>query len=227
MPMEHRAAARESDAVLGLIKRPIGSSSHLERGCHGTGHVRPKCDGAPDQAGNLLRVGPPIAASSGLRQSKKGGRRRHDICSTLGWYYTVFDTRADRAASPRYTLPMEKPKVVSAAEWQAARDALLVAEKEATHALDAVAAQRRRLPMVKIEQTYVFDSPTGKKGLAIRSKAERSSLSTVHGQRTRQVLPRLHQGHEQRAHSSIECSCCARRKLGDRVKHASCADRGI
>lgn len=61
---------------------------------------------------------------------------------------------------------MEKPKIVSAAEWQAARDALLVAEKEATHALDALAAQRRRLPMVKFEQTYVFESPAGKKSLA-------------------------------------------------------------
>ena len=60
---------------------------------------------------------------------------------------------------------MEKPNIVSAAAWQAARDALLVAEKAATHALDAVAAQRRRLPMVQFEQAYRFDSPTGPKSL--------------------------------------------------------------
>ena len=35
---------------------------------------------------------------------------------------------------------MEKPPVVSAAEWQRARDELLVAEKEATRAQDAIAA---------------------------------------------------------------------------------------
>lgn len=60
---------------------------------------------------------------------------------------------------------MEKPKIVSASEWQAASDALLVAEKQATRALDAVAAQRRRLPMVKFEQNYQFDSPSGQTSL--------------------------------------------------------------
>ncbi len=44
---------------------------------------------------------------------------------------------------------MDKPPVVSAGEWQQARDELLTAEKEATRALDAIAARRRRLPMVR------------------------------------------------------------------------------
>ena len=39
---------------------------------------------------------------------------------------------------------MAKPEVVSAKEWQQARDELLTAEKEATRALDALAASRRR-----------------------------------------------------------------------------------
>ncbi len=56
---------------------------------------------------------------------------------------------------------MNLPPVVSPAEWQAARDALLVKEKEATRARDALAAERRRLPMVKIEKDYVFDGPNG------------------------------------------------------------------
>ena len=60
---------------------------------------------------------------------------------------------------------MEKPKSVSAEEWQQARDELLVAEKEATRTLDAIAARRRRLPMVKLENTYIFDTPVGKKTL--------------------------------------------------------------
>lgn len=60
---------------------------------------------------------------------------------------------------------MEKPKVVSPEAWQRARDELLEAEKEATRALDALAARRRRLPMVKFGDGYVFDTPEGKKSL--------------------------------------------------------------
>ena len=43
---------------------------------------------------------------------------------------------------------MATPPVVSAQEWAQAREELLVAEKEATRAQDALAARRRRLPMV-------------------------------------------------------------------------------
>jgi len=57
------------------------------------------------------------------------------------------------------------PRVVSAEEWQRERDALLVAEKEATRALDAIAARRRRLPMVRFDnEKYRFattDGPIG------------------------------------------------------------------
>jgi predicted dithiol-disulfide oxidoreductase (DUF899 family) len=56
---------------------------------------------------------------------------------------------------------MNRPLVVSAEEWQAARDALLVKEKELIHAL---AAQRRRLPMVKFEKDYEFTAPDGSTG---------------------------------------------------------------
>lgn len=53
------------------------------------------------------------------------------------------------------------PRIASQAEWQAARDRLLVKEKEVTRALDALAAERRRLPMVRIEETYSFEGPDG------------------------------------------------------------------
>ena len=56
---------------------------------------------------------------------------------------------------------MTLPQVVSQAEWDAARDALLVKEKEATRARDALAAERRRLPMVRIDKDYGFDGPSG------------------------------------------------------------------
>jgi predicted dithiol-disulfide oxidoreductase (DUF899 family) len=58
------------------------------------------------------------------------------------------------------------PEVVSAEEWQQDRDELLRAEKEATRALDVLAARRRRLPMVKFDNDkYQFDSPAGPKTL--------------------------------------------------------------
>jgi len=57
------------------------------------------------------------------------------------------------------------PAVVSAPQWQQARAELLLAEKEATRALDALAARRRRLPMAKFDGDYVFATPAGPKTL--------------------------------------------------------------
>ena len=54
------------------------------------------------------------------------------------------------------------PPIVSRDEWQRERDQLLLKEKAATRAHDALAAERRRLPMVRIEKDYVFDGPNGK-----------------------------------------------------------------
>jgi predicted dithiol-disulfide oxidoreductase (DUF899 family) len=60
---------------------------------------------------------------------------------------------------------MEKPRIVSAEDWQRARDELLEAEKQATRALDALAARRRRLPMVAFANRYAFDTPAGTRTL--------------------------------------------------------------
>jgi predicted dithiol-disulfide oxidoreductase (DUF899 family) len=60
---------------------------------------------------------------------------------------------------------MKRPPVVSPAEWQAAHEALLAKEKEATRARDALAAERRRLPMVRIEKDYAFEGPDGEASL--------------------------------------------------------------
>ena len=56
---------------------------------------------------------------------------------------------------------MDLPPIVTPAEWQAARERLLVMEKEATQARDALAAERRRLPMVKLDRVYVLAGPDG------------------------------------------------------------------
>jgi predicted dithiol-disulfide oxidoreductase (DUF899 family) len=60
---------------------------------------------------------------------------------------------------------MNRPPVVSAAEWQAAHEQLLAKEKEATHARDELAAERRRQPMVRIDKDYVFEGSNGSANL--------------------------------------------------------------
>jgi predicted dithiol-disulfide oxidoreductase (DUF899 family) len=54
------------------------------------------------------------------------------------------------------------PQVTSAAEWQAALEALRAKEKEQMQAVDALAAERRQLPMVEIEKEYTFEGPAGR-----------------------------------------------------------------
>jgi predicted dithiol-disulfide oxidoreductase (DUF899 family) len=55
-----------------------------------------------------------------------------------------------------------KPQVVTAETWEKERAELLIAEKEATRALDALAARRRRLPMVEFDNgRYTFATTDG------------------------------------------------------------------
>ena len=60
---------------------------------------------------------------------------------------------------------MNTPASVTPQEWEAARQRLLVREKEVTRARDALAAQRRRMPWLAVEKDYVFDGPAGKASL--------------------------------------------------------------
>lgn len=57
------------------------------------------------------------------------------------------------------------PKIVSRDEWLAARQELLLKEKEATRVYDALNAERRRLPMVRIEKEYAFEGTNGRASL--------------------------------------------------------------
>ena len=56
---------------------------------------------------------------------------------------------------------MDMPPIVSPKEWEAARQELLVKEKELTRARDALAANRRRMPRMAIEKDYRFEGPDG------------------------------------------------------------------
>jgi predicted dithiol-disulfide oxidoreductase (DUF899 family) len=61
---------------------------------------------------------------------------------------------------------MDLPPIVSPTEWDAARQELLVKEKELTRARDALAAQRRRMPRMTVDKDYLFDGPQGPASLA-------------------------------------------------------------
>ncbi len=61
---------------------------------------------------------------------------------------------------------MDRPPVVTAREWEAARQRMLVKEKELTRARDALAAERRRMPWLAVEKDYVFEGPAGEVSLA-------------------------------------------------------------
>ena len=57
---------------------------------------------------------------------------------------------------------MKTPPIVTAQEWEAERQRLLVTEKEVTRARDALAAARRQMPWLAVEKEYVFEGPGGK-----------------------------------------------------------------
>ena len=56
---------------------------------------------------------------------------------------------------------MNLPTIVSPQEWDAAREKLLVKEKELTRARDALAADRRLMPRMAVEKDYRFEGPNG------------------------------------------------------------------
>jgi predicted dithiol-disulfide oxidoreductase (DUF899 family) len=60
---------------------------------------------------------------------------------------------------------MKTPPIVSPAEWEEARQQLLVKEKELTRARDAMAAARRRMPWLAVEKDYTFEGLSGKVSL--------------------------------------------------------------
>jgi predicted dithiol-disulfide oxidoreductase (DUF899 family) len=63
------------------------------------------------------------------------------------------------------TTEPKMPPIVSPQDWEAARQELLVKEKELTHARDALAAQRRRMPRLAVKKDYAFDGPDGRLSL--------------------------------------------------------------
>lgn len=71
------------------------------------------------------------------------------------------------------------PQIVSREQWLTARKALFEKEREMTHKLDALRAERRQLPWVRIDKSYVFEGPEGPCTLADLF-GERSQLAVYH-----------------------------------------------
>lgn len=71
---------------------------------------------------------------------------------------------------------MNLPPIATPAVWQVAREKLLVKEKAATRARDALAAERRRLPMVRLDKDYVFEDSDGKASLVDLFDARRQLI---------------------------------------------------
>ena len=60
---------------------------------------------------------------------------------------------------------MQTPPIVSAQEWDAAYQEMLVKEKALSRARDALAAQRRRMPWTPVDKPYEFEGPEGRASL--------------------------------------------------------------
>jgi predicted dithiol-disulfide oxidoreductase (DUF899 family) len=61
---------------------------------------------------------------------------------------------------------LNRHKIVSQAEWIAARKEFLAKEKEFTRLRDELSRQRRELPWVKVKKPYAFEGPQGMLTLA-------------------------------------------------------------
>jgi predicted dithiol-disulfide oxidoreductase (DUF899 family) len=74
---------------------------------------------------------------------------------------------------------MTDDRIGTREKWRAARERLLVREKEHTRLGDELAEQRRELPWVRVEKEYRFDTEEGEKTLA-ELFAGRSQLLVYH-----------------------------------------------
>src|SRR5690242_13232320 len=89
-----------------------------------------------------------------VHQTGHGRRRRNKM-----------STRTSNKENPKGKLSKNRPAIVSAQEWEAARQQMLVKEKAFTHSRDALAAERRRMPWMAVEKKYEFLGPKGKVSL--------------------------------------------------------------
>jgi predicted dithiol-disulfide oxidoreductase (DUF899 family) len=101
---------------------------------------------------------------------------------------------------------MNTPPIVSPQDWAAAREQLLVKEKELTRARDALAADRRRMPWTAVEKDYRFEGPDGP-----------ASLEDLFAGRRQLVLYRFFYDPGMDAYPERGCGGCS--FMADQVSH--------
>jgi predicted dithiol-disulfide oxidoreductase (DUF899 family) len=90
--------------------------------------------------------------------NRRGGKNRKKERNMRNDKQSVKEQRREK-------LEMSTPSIVSPQEWEAARQRLLVKEKNLTRARDAMAAERRRMPWLAVEKKYEFEGSGGKASL--------------------------------------------------------------
>ena len=101
---------------------------------------------------------------------------------------------------------MNTPPIVSPQDWAAAREQLLVKEKELTRARDALAADRRRMPWTAVEKDYRFEGPDGP-----------ASLEDLFAGRRQLVLYRFFYDPDMSDYPERGCGGCS--FMADQVSH--------
>jgi predicted dithiol-disulfide oxidoreductase (DUF899 family) len=92
------------------------------------------------------------------------------ICAAARYYGAVglvlLSAAGEHRRRQRRNRTMIQHKIADRQEWLAARQRLLLKEKQFTRLRDELAAERRALPWVKIDKPYVFETARGTATLA-------------------------------------------------------------
>src|ERR671936_891283 len=142
---------------------PAASSTGWRQGTRRSSPTR--CPRRWRRAGALVR---PRRSSARTPRSSQGpsrrkyGRRRDETSAEARGYWREPD---QAAVTTRRREKMTDHNIGTREEWLAAREQLLVREKEHTRLGDELARQRRELPWVRVEKEYRFDTADGEKPL--------------------------------------------------------------
>ena len=114
--------------------------------------------------GEFIRIPPQVSLLTSSRSASVFVHDRQTPGQIENETTTIIRRRETRTVTDHKTGTFDEiktPTIVSLEEWEAARQQLLIKEKELTHARDALAAQRRRMPWTEIKNAYSFDGPQG------------------------------------------------------------------
>src|SRR5215211_918834 len=155
------AVETRSSRVAGCSGR--GRPSSCSRSGTGTG-----CQTGPE--GNAARwsATPSTSACAAVRNARRSSRATTASSQGVPFRPPVVSKQAgsEPAKIQLGGKAMTQHKVGTQEEWQAARDELLVEEKELTRRNDELTRRRRELPWVQVEKDYSFETADGTKSLA-------------------------------------------------------------